>query len=400
MPQRIYFMSRFYRRSHVSGSLLYRPGVLSKRQILELMEDKHSVLRDVVRKNVDESSFDLTLSDECYMLEQTIKPKRDEAYWKVIGKSIRIQSKEGVFHLKKGNIYVFRVRENIHLSKIDKLFGSATGKSSLGRLDLLVRLIANEADCYDYVPNEQDGSPLYVEIIPMTFDVIVKEGFPISQLRLFIGEPELCRITQEELEKVYKEDLLRDADGNVTKETGKYLKRLTLNLDPVKELKESPSAFCAKENAPPIDLAQLMIHKRKLNPRVFWEIPPIEKDGSLILKKERFYIMRSRERLYLPGYVSVGCEAVKEELGELRIHYAGFAHPGFGRKRRDDEKGTPLIFEVRGHNFDTRLRPGETLASLEFFRMSESIKVKVDKRVKSGYDNQELKLSNYFKDWQ
>jgi len=76
----------------------------------------------------------------------------------------------------------------------------------------------------------------------------------------------------------------------------------------------------------------------------------------------------------------------------LRIHYAGFVHPGFGFERPE---GTPIIFEVRGHNVKTFLRDGEMLARIKFYRMSEPC----EKPEETPYEKKELKLSSYFKDW-
>jgi len=87
-----------------------------------------------------------------------------------------------------------------------------------------------------------------------------------------------------------------------------------------------------------------------------------------------------------------------ESLGEMRIHYTGFAHPFFGSKEeRDDNKGTPLIFEVRGHNVDVNLAHKDILARLSFYNMSENAIFEEDKN--NPYGEQELKLSKYFSDW-
>jgi deoxycytidine triphosphate deaminase len=77
----------------------------------------------------------------------------------------------------------------------------------------------------------------------------------------------------------------------------------------------------------------------------------------------------------------------------MRIHYAGFVHPHFGI-RDDGEKGTPLIFEVRGHQVDVNLRQGERMANLRLYRMSEDAGAGT-----SDYEKQTLKLSGFFADW-
>jgi dCTP deaminase len=78
------------------------------------------------------------------------------------------------------------------------------------------------------------------------------------------------------------------------------------------------------------------------------------------------------EHISLSGEIAVYCRAIDETIGEMRIHYAGFVHPLFGRERKDRKHGTPLIFEVRGHDVGVTLTDGEKMARLTFYRMSEA----------------------------
>jgi deoxycytidine triphosphate deaminase len=100
--------------------------------------------------------------------------------------------------------------------------------------------------------------------------------------------------------------------------------------------------------------------------------------------------------MHLPNDVAVTCIAYSENLGELRIHYAGFAHPNFGHHGLDklDKKiGAPLIFEARCHSFKVKIRHKEQFARIEYYKMSEFTEAT------SKYSNQELKLSAIFADW-
>ncbi len=102
----------------------------------------------------------------------------------------------------------------------------------------------------------------------------------------------------------------------------------------------------------------------------------------------------------LPRDVGVHCQAITENLGEIRIHYAGFVHPGFGLYRNG--VGTPLIFEVRGHTVDAFLRDGEIMANIDFYRLSEGVEFTEEEERKMAaevYQNQELQLSQYFGEW-
>jgi dCTP deaminase len=89
-------------------------------------------------------------------------------------------------------------------------------------------------------------------------------------------------------------------------------------------------------------------------------------------------------------------------MGEMRIHYAGFVHPYFGLYREDGKKGTPLIFEVRGHQVPVSLADQEKMATLIFYRMSEDApELNEEQKAEEakGYGSQDLKLSKFFADW-
>lgn len=79
----------------------------------------------------------------------------------------------------------------------------------------------------------------------------------------------------------------------------------------------------------------------------------------------------------------------------MRIHYAGFVHPWWGLKRSDGGRGTPLIFEVRGHQVNVSLAHGERMANLSFYRMSQDA-ADADP---TPYEDQTLRLSKFFGSW-
>ena len=109
----------------------------------------------------------------------------------------------------------------------------------------------------------------------------------------------------------------------------------------------------------------------------------------------------------MPEGIAIYCRAIDETIGEMRIHYAGFVHPRFGTKRTDKKEGTPLIFEVRGHQVNVSLADGERMANLIFYRMSKDSPEEEKKgggkrkakRKKKSYDDQSLQLSKFLKTW-
>jgi dCTP deaminase len=133
------------------------------------------------------------------------------------------------------------------------------------------------------------------------------------------------------------------------------------------------------------------------DPSLHWQFRSADEHNRIRITQNSFYILRSRERLRLPTGLAAYCRAIDETIGEMRIHYAGFVHPLFGWNREDGKKGTPLIFEVRGHDLNVSLIHHEKLARLTFYRMSED--AEEDDGVKTPYNEQELQLSKYFRKW-
>jgi dCTP deaminase len=154
------------------------------------------------------------------------------------------------------------------------------------------------------------------------------------------------------------------------------------------------------KNIHPIDITKKKKGDVRPDPCEYWRYTSTKPDDENRLKIEigKFYILRSKERICLPSGVAVYARAMDETLGEMRIHYAGFVHPFFGKYRKDGRLGTPLIFEVRGHNIAVFLNHKERLAKLNFYRMSEVAEFE-DEEEDEEYNNQELQLSKCFATW-
>ena len=63
---------------------------------------------------------------------------------------------------------------------------SANPKSSTGRLDVFTRVITDEARAFDKMPEGYSG-PLYLEVSPRTFPILVRTGSRLSQIRFRRG---------------------------------------------------------------------------------------------------------------------------------------------------------------------------------------------------------------------
>lgn len=373
------------------------PGVLSNVQIASLQSSRFLEGAQFI----GESSLDICIDNSGYELRKgTIKPfgdtyariLTDNDLCKQLTPETNVDGK-AVFTLEPKHSYLFRVKERLRLPKSSNIYGEATPKSSIGRVDVIVRLIVDRASEYDEINSEELNSNeqlLFLEVTPITFPVKVKEGEPLTQLRLFYGKPDNCKV-QGTL--IYQKTMFcpdgKENDGI-----------LTVNLEPETIGGIEVSAFEASSSDAQDPICLWKVPNNIIpDPCKYWKFRNWDRDRRrLTISTDRFYILRSKELLNIPDGVAVYCRAMDEKLGEMRIHYAGFVHPHFGANREDGAPGAPLIFEVRGHNIDVSLCDNEKLARLDFYRMSRDY-VPTDVKKATSYSNQKLQLSNLFGKW-
>src|ERR1700740_1291564 len=90
--------------------------------------------------------------------------------------------------LETGCVYIVPLLESLVLP--GDIAAVANPKSSTGRLDVFTRVIADETRGFDRVASGYRG-PLYAEISPKTFPILVREGSRLSQLRFRPGDAAL-----------------------------------------------------------------------------------------------------------------------------------------------------------------------------------------------------------------
>jgi len=375
------------------------PGVLNKEQMRDLCEEGLITGGDDLEESIGKSAIDLSISGTAYeMLRGTVKPTGSTEYGFFITRNDLAKpcklSDDGTLILRSKNTYVFKLNERLNTSELKNagIHGLATAKSSVGRIDVLARLIIDGMDTYEtFNPDRLTNSfgDMYLEITPITFDVKVKQGAPLSQLRLFRGKPEDAEIGGGDL---FKTLLGPQADDG------------SLSVDLSDDTKVGGAAFRAVADGKrePIPLWE-QPEGEMPRPEAYWEVVGTDHEKRLTIEQGRFYILRSKERIWVPEGIAIYCRATDETIGEMRIHYAGFVHPIFGQNRDDSQRGTPLIFEVRGHQINVSLANEEKLAKLTFYRMSKDHQEEEEggKGGESGdlYNNQGLKLSKFFGDW-
>jgi dCTP deaminase len=172
----------------------FKAGVLNKDQIKTLgQEGKIHNLRE---DGIDPSSFDLRLGRYFWEMRGGVKPFADERSIvdDICNKYGERNDARNPKTLEKGKTYIFPIKENINFGGTD-FCGKATGKSSIGRLDVLTRVIPKNHDEYDTI-KKSCSEDFFLEITPITFPIKVEEGTPMSQLRV-----SCCDFDKNEIKK-------------------------------------------------------------------------------------------------------------------------------------------------------------------------------------------------------
>ena len=256
--------------------------------------------------------------------------------------------------LERGCVYIAEIEETLALPP--GVAGRANPKSSTGRVDLFVRLLTDGQPAFDDIAPGYDG-PLYLEIAPQTFSVLVRTGTRLNQMRLKRGAPAVLAV----------KDIGVDLTGAV-------------------------SAYRARRHAGVIDMDHVDGH----DPRDFWEaLEP--RRGELVLDPGEFYILASKDVIDIPVLQAAEMTPIDPAVGEFRVHYAGFFDPGFGSVEAGGE-GSRGVLEVRSHETPFLLEDGQTVARLAF----EPLTMRPAKLYGAGgshYQRQGLRLSKHFKVW-
>lgn len=281
--------------------------------------------------------------------------------------------------LETGCVYVVPLLESLTLPPA--IAASANPKSSTGRLDVFTRVIADGVSAFDLVPAGY-GGPLYAEICPQTFPIVVRKGSKLSQLRFRHGTP---RETDDGLMELQKRETLVsgakadvhdgialsvDLAGDGAGLVGYRAKRHTGVVDV-----DAPGA-CAIAD--------------------YWEPVQAEARRRLILDPDQFYILASKEAVHIPPTHAAEMMPFNPLVGEFRVHYAGFMDPGFGHSAAGGA-GSRVVLEVRSHTVPFILEDGQIIGRLVYERMMEVPEMLYGRDLGSHYQAQGLKLSKHFR---
>jgi dCTP deaminase len=281
--------------------------------------------------------------------------------------------------LERGCVYVVELAERLALPA--DVSAAANAKSSTGRLDLFTRLIADRQAEFDRIAAGYAG-PLYAEISPRTFSVLVRPGERLNQIRLRRGQ---AVIPDDDLAALHAREPLVDCapliDGG-----------LGFSVDLHAAGPDGVVGWRALDHAGLIDLARIDHY----DPAEFWAPVRPRATGSVILDPGAFYILMSREAVSVPPDTAAEMVPYMAVAGEFRVHYAGFFDPGFGHPSTGGA-GSRGVLEVRCHEAPFALEHGQLVGRLVYERMAARPDTLYGSGIGSHYQGQALKLSKHFR---
>ncbi|MEJ2227010.1 MAG: 2'-deoxycytidine 5'-triphosphate deaminase [Alphaproteobacteria bacterium] len=357
-------------------------GLLPAQALREMIrEGRISAREPVTPAQVQPASLDLRLGDVAYRVRASFLPTPQSTVEdKLKAFSMHEVPLTGGAVLETGCVYVVPLQESLALPA--GISAAANPKSSTGRLDVFTRVITSEGAAFDQIPDGYHG-PLYAEICPQTFPVLVRPGSLLSQVRFRRGRPEH---TDAELAILHSEQRLISSDS------ADIAGGIALSVDLSGEMAEGVIGFRAKRHTGVVDVDQ----PGCCSVADFWEPISAANRPRLILDPDQFYILASKEAIHVPPTHAAEMMPFNPLVGEFRVHYAGFLDPGFGHAEAGGA-GSRVVLEVRSHKVPFILEDGQIVGRVIYEQLTEAPDKIYGEGLGSHYQAQGLKLSKHFR---
>lgn len=350
-----------------------RSGVLPMQLIRELMASGY--ILGAKEENINPGSLDLTVSDEVYRVDEAFLPRHGESVTSYL-KEVNAMRHDIALPLERGTTYLARLSESLALPR--GVYAYCNPKSSTGRIDVFVRVVADGVARFDSITSGGFQGALWIFINPLSFPIKLASQETLSQIRFFSEDTRLSELElelafkrnalvwdREKKPAVYEQMLVRDNDGSVILTlgaSGTHVGWECLGLNRI------------------LDIGR----RDYYNPLDFFR-PLVSKGGRVRLKQGCFYILYTRERLRVPPHFAAEIIPMDHRSGEFRSHYAGFIDPGWGYGNSGEGTGRPLVLEVRPIFQDVEFRDGQPVAKICLERMFANPELCYDELDKSNY---------------
>jgi dCTP deaminase len=384
----------------------FSTGILPSQSLLQLINSTKEIraIEPVQDDQIQPASLDLRLGSKAYRVRASFLP----------GAKAKVQDKlrDFTMHemditqggvLERGGVYIVPLLESLALKHRMSAIGNP--KSSTGRLDIFTRLITDYGTEFDRVREGYSG-PLYAEISPRTFSVLVRKGSRLSQLRIRRGAPITSDQRHKELQEEFQlvdcdvpsnEERFKDSPEEFqldypTSPQIKIKNGVPITVDMFGEANNGIIGYKAKNHAGLVDVDKVAHYDH----RDFWDAVPAPRGRGLILDPADFYILASKESVKVPPGQAAQMIAYDTLVGEFRVHYAGFFDPGFGDASAGGE-GSKAVLEVRSYEVPFVIEDGQIVGRLVYERLTATPERLYGLNLKSNYQQQGLRLSKHFR---
>jgi len=287
--------------------------------------------------------------------------------------------------LETNRPYLIPLIEQVQLPP--DLRGKTNPKSSTGRLDVFTRVITDTSFRFDEINAGYHGK-LYLEVVPLSFTIRVKQGLALNQLRLSIGS---ARLSDDEIRELHKTQPLLYRDGAPLEELA-IADGLFVGLD-LRGDANGRVGYRARDYVPPLEMSQVGAYAWE----DYWD-PVVREEGNrIVLAPEHFYLLLSDEAVSIPPGYAAEMTAYDPTAGELRTHYAGFFDPGFGFDKQGRFNGSRAALEVRAHDVPFMIEHRQRVCKLSFERMAQAPATLYGEGIGSSYQRQTDTLSKHFR---
>jgi dCTP deaminase len=359
-------------------------GLLPSQLLREAVAQGREILspQPIGDDQIQPASIDLRLGEVAYRVRASFLPgARASVRDKLDLLSMHRIDLMGGAVLEKDCVYIVPLLEYVSLRK--RTSAAANPKSSTGRLDVFARVITDYGTEFDRVREGYKG-PLFAEISPRAFSILVRTGSRLVQLRIRRGSP---GFSDTALRRLHEEVGLVDAPaGPKTIRNG-----LAFTVDVAGDKTTEIVGYKARRHTDVIDIDRSFHY----DPRDFWEPVFSHRSEGIVLDPNDFHILASREAVVVPPDHAAEMLPYDTFVGEFRVHYAGFFDPGFGAP--ETGAGSRAVLEVRSHEVPFLIEDGQIVGRLVYERLITRPDKLYGTLIGSSYQRQGLALSKHFK---
>ena len=364
-------------------------GVLPNQYLRGIVDDGHVYADDgaVPTANIQPASIDLRLGSVAYRVRCSFLPagqQVDQRMKSVVLDEFSLAGDGAV--LVPGLPYLIPLKERLDLPS--GLRAKANPKSSTGRADVFTRVITDHSYRFDEIVPGYSGG-LYLEVVPLSFPIRVREDLSLNQLRISTGQ---AALSDGEIAAVHEANPILFRDGAAVPVADLDLSGgLFLGLD-LRGDAGGAVGWRARTSPPLLDLTKV----READPRTYWEAVTREEGDRIVLTPKMFYLLMSYEAVTIPPGLAAEMTAYDPTSGELRTHYAGFFDPGFGYDAQQRFRGSTAALEVRAHDVPFMIEHRQPVCKLTFERMLEEPSELYGTAIGSNYQRQTETLGKHF----